>query len=64
MPAQKAADDLWSHVYTIQLRTCLRFGAVSSMLVAFRILMASSPSDLNWQYQHTELLDGEIFNGV
>ena len=22
MPAQKAADDLWSHVYTIQLRTC------------------------------------------
>ena len=23
MPAQKAADDLWSHVYTMQLRTCL-----------------------------------------
>ena len=23
MPAQKAADDLWSHVKTIQLRTCL-----------------------------------------
>lgn len=22
MPAQKAADDLWSHVYTMQLRTC------------------------------------------
>src|SRR4051794_17351225 len=47
MPAQKATEDLWSHVYTMQLRTCLRFGAVSSILVAFRILIASSPSDLN-----------------
>jgi len=46
MPAQKAPEDLWSHVYTMQLRTCLRFGAVSSILVAFRILIASSPSDL------------------
>ena len=27
MPAQKAADDLWSHVYTIQLRTCFPTGA-------------------------------------
>ncbi len=27
-------------------RTCLRFGAVSSMLVALRMLMASSVSDL------------------
>ena len=23
IPAQKAAEDLWSHVYTMQLRTCL-----------------------------------------
>jgi hypothetical protein len=46
MPAQKAPEDLWSHVYTMQLLTCLRFGAVSSILVAFRILIASSPSDL------------------
>jgi hypothetical protein len=46
MPAQKAPELLWSHVYTMQLLTCLRFGAVSSILVAFRILIASSPSDL------------------
>ena len=44
MPAQNAVDDLWSHVYTIQLRTCFRFGALSSMLVALRILIARSAS--------------------
>ena len=31
MPAQKDKEDLWSQVYTIQLRTCLRLGAVSSV---------------------------------
>lgn len=30
----------------MQLRTCFRLGAVSSTLVAFRMLLASSPSDL------------------
>jgi hypothetical protein len=47
MPDQKAIEDLLSHVYTIQLRTCLRLGAVSSGLVAFWMLMASSLSDLD-----------------
>lgn len=46
MPAQKAVELLWSQVYTIQERTCLRFGAVSSMLVAFLMLMPNSLSDL------------------
>lgn len=46
MPAQKDWEDLWSQVYTMQLRTCLRFGAVSSGLVAFLMLTASSDSDL------------------
>ncbi len=46
MPAQKDWEDLWSQVYTMQLRTCLRFGAVSSGLVAFLTLIASSASDL------------------
>ena len=50
MPAQNAPEDLWSHVYTIQLLTCLRLGAVSSILVALRILMANSASDLYRQW--------------
>jgi hypothetical protein len=46
MPAQNEALLRWSHVYTIQLRTCFLLGAVSSILVALRMLMASSDSVL------------------
>lgn len=42
MPAQKACEDLWSQVYTIHARTCLRLGEISSGLVAFLMLTASS----------------------
>jgi hypothetical protein len=47
MPAQKAWEDLWSHVYTMQARTCLRLGEISSPFVAFFMLMASSWSVLD-----------------
>lgn len=46
IPAQKAWEDRWSHVYTMQLRTCFRFGAVSSGFVAFLMLIANSWSVL------------------
>lgn len=42
IPAQKDCEDLWSQVYTIQARTCLRLGEISSGLVAFFMLTASS----------------------
>lgn len=46
IPDQKAWDDLWSQVYTMHARTCLRLGEISSLLVAFLMLMASSWSVL------------------
>lgn len=46
IPAQKDCEDLWSQVYTIQARTCLRFGEISSGLVAFLMLTVSSWSVL------------------
>jgi len=48
MPAQKDCEDLWSQVYTMHARTCLRFGAVSSKQ---EVSTASSPrrsTDLCW----------------
>lgn len=46
MPDQKAEADLWSQVYTIHARTCLRLGDISSLLVAFLMLIANSWSVL------------------
>lgn len=67
IPDQKACEDLWSQVYTMQLRTCLRFGAVSSGLVAFLMLITSSVSDLETKFvllAAIELRFKGIFNVV